>query len=280
MSGEGGFSPIGRDSGIEAYGLLDDDAIPLDEAALALAAPDHPALDITRHRRQIALWTAHLLARDAGTAASQRAAALAAVLARDGGLTGDRDHYDDPANADLIRAIDRRRGLPVTLSILYVALARRVGWAADPLNVPGHVLVRVGRDADSVLIDPFEGGRILDNRGLHELVARVLGRDARPEPRHLQPLGNRSTLVRLLSNQATRARRAGDTARALELHARMTAIAPGFTGLWWERARLEQLHGRVADARASLSSMLETTRDPALRARIGAALDALARSLG
>lgn len=273
MAGEGAIGDVAR------IGLLDEEAIPLDEAALALAALDHPGADLARYRRQIALWTAQLLARDAGHGAAQRAAVLSAVLADEAGLSGDSASYDDPANADLIRVIDRRSGLPVTLSILYVALARRVGWSADPLNVPGHVLVRIGKDADSVVIDPFDRGRVLAPRDVRELLTRVLGRDARPEATHFVPLGNRSTLVRLLSNQATRARQAGDVGRALELHQRMTAIAPGFTGLWWERARLEQLLGRVNDARASLSSMLETTRDAALRTRIAAALDALARSI-
>ncbi len=273
MAGEGAIDGIAR------IGLLDDEAIPLDEAALALAALDHPGVDLARYRRRIALWTAQLLARDAGHGAAQRAAALAAVLADDAGLVGDSASYDDPANADLVRVIDRRRGLPVTLSILYVALARRLGWSADPLNVPGHVLVQIGKDADSVVIDPFDRGRTLAPRDVGDLLARMLGRDARPEAAHFAPLGNRSTLVRLLSNQATRARQGGDIARALELHERMTVIAPGFTGLWWERARLEQLLGRVNDARVSLWSMLETTRDQALRARIAAALDALARSI-
>ncbi|MCA3254809.1 MAG: transglutaminase family protein [Alphaproteobacteria bacterium] len=273
MAGEGTID------GVSALGLLDDEAILLDEAALALAALDNPDADLAAYRRQIALWTARLLARDAGVGAADRARALAAVLADEGGFVGDDRTYDDPANADLIRVIDRRRGLPVALAILYVALARRVGWTAEALNVPGHVLIRIGADADSVLVDPFDRGRILAAHDVRELLARMLGRDARPEPAHFAALGNCSTLVRLLSNQATRARQAGDVARALELHERMTAIAPAFSGLWWERARLEQLLGRVVDARASLSSMLETTRDPALRRRIAAALDALARSI-
>ncbi len=70
-----------------------------------------------------------------------------------------------------------------------------------------------------------------------------------------------------------------ELARALVLHERMTTIAPSFTGLWWERARLEQLMGQVHAARGSLSAMLETTRDATLRTRIRAALDALARSI-
>ena len=91
-------------------------------------------------------------------------------------------------------------------------------------------------------------------------------------------MSNRSVLVRLLMNQATRAEAGGDTARALTLFQRMTTVAPSSSQSWWERARLELVEGRVSEARASLSAMLEMTRDPGLRTHISAALDALAGS--
>lgn len=262
-------------------GLLDDEAIALDEAALTLAALDHPDVDITPYAECLSALAMQLLARANGvTAASDRAALLRELLVGEHGFTGDSTDYDDPANADMIAVLDRRRGLPVALSILYVALARKVGWTADALNTPGHVLVRIGQDPAAVIQDPFHDGELLDETGVRRLLGRLLGSDeADLEPEHMTPLSNRSVLVRLLSNQATRARRAGDLSRALELHERMTMIAPSFTGLWWERARLEQLAGRVHAARASLGAMLETTRDPVLCTRIRMALDALARSI-
>ncbi len=265
---------------IQQLGLLEDEAIPLDEAALLLATLDHPETDIGDYLDQIAEMAAELLTRGArAVGARDRATLLADLIAGDHGFRGDSSDYDNPANADLVAVIDRRRGLPVALSILYVAIARRVGWTAEPLNMPGHVLVRIGREPDAVIVDPFDGGAILDGDGLASLVARVVGSHATVETEHLAPLGNRAVLVRLLSNQAARARRAGDIDRALVLHERMTSFAPSFTGLWWERARLEQLLGHVRQARGSLGAMLETTRDPALRSRIRAALDALARSI-
>ncbi len=265
--------------GIERIGLVDDEDIALDDAALSLAALDQPAVDLADHRNRISRLSARLatLSAAAPTPAAQ-AGLLSQIIADENGIVGDADHYDDPANADLIQLLNRRRGLPVTLSILYVALARRAGWTAVPLNVPGHVLVRLGREPLSVIIDPFDCGRILDAPALDMLLTRILGRHARIEPGHLAPLSNRSVLVRLLTNQATRASRSGDTGRALILYERMTSIAPGFTGLWWERARLEQLAGRVTEARASLLAMMETTRDILLTARIRTALMALART--
>ncbi|MGI4877799.1 MAG: tetratricopeptide repeat protein [Janthinobacterium lividum] len=260
-------------------GLVDDAAIDLAEAALVLAAADRPDFDLDPIRARITGLVLRLQRDAAGvTTARARARALAEAIAHAESITGDSRDYDNPFNADFIALFDRKLGLPVTLSILYVALARRIGWSADPLGLPGHVLVRVGDEPVAQLVDPFDGGRLLDAGGLQAVLGRVLGSHATLDAEHLTPLSNRATLVRLVSNQATRARRSGDVARALVLHERMTLVAPSFTGLWWERARLEQLLGRVSAARASLGTMLETTRDVAVRGRIRAALEALARS--
>ena len=140
------------------------------------------------------------------------------------------------------------------------------------------MLIRIGDEPGAVFQDPFDEGRVLDSRGLKRVLARVLGANATPDPAYLAAMDNRATLIRLLTNQAARARRLGDLERALVLHERMTAFAPFATALWWERARLEQHLGRLAAARDSLVAMRETTRDGAMLGRIEAALNALARS--
>ncbi|MFQ3595005.1 MAG: transglutaminase-like domain-containing protein [Sphingomonadaceae bacterium] len=263
---------------LAAIGLLDDADIVLDEAALQIAGADCPGVDLAKPRLLLATFAQRLAAMaDSAQGAAERAAALVGLLAQEEGFTGDTRTYDAPENADFLALLRRRRGLPVTLAILYVGLARRVGWQAAAVGLPGHVIVRLGGGADPVLIDPFTRGRTLGAAGIEMLVARALGRHARPEPRHLSPMGNRETLVRLLSNQAVRARKSGDLPRALELARRLTLIAPAMADLWWERARLEQLAGDKAAARASLSSMRETTREPTVLKRIRAAEDSLTR---
>lgn len=269
------------DDALVRLGLVDDADIDLADAALACAAADRPGVDFAELRARVAGLAARLMAQAAGVDLSRdRARLLVALLADREGLTGDTADYDNPANADLMMLFERRRGLPVTLALLYVALARRVGWTADVLGLPGHVVVALGGDSDQIILDVFDHGRSLDSAGLGTLVDRAMGGHVPPSPEHVRPLGNREVLVRLLSNQATRARRSGDAARALVLAERMTAFAPGMTGLWWERARLEQVAGRTADARASLIAMLETTHDGATRTRIADALQALANSPG
>ena len=269
------------DEALIRLGLVDDAEIDLADAALACAAADRPDLDFTDLRARIAGLANRLMAQAAGVDTNRdRARLLVALLADREGLNGDTADYDNPDNADLSMLFERRRGLPVTLSLLYVAIARRVGWTAEVLGLPGHVVVALGGDSDRIILDVFDHGRSLDAAGLGALVDRAMGGHVPPSPEHVRPLTNREVLVRLLSNQATRARRAGDAPRALVLSERMTAFAPGLTGLWWERARLEQLAGQTVAARASLVAMLDTTHDEATRARIADALQALAKSPG
>lgn len=261
---------------IAHLGLLDDEAITPDTAALEIAALDHPGTELEDYVELLGEMTDRLLEL-AVTAhsAEEQARALAAVIAEDFELEGDRQSYDDPANADMIQVLERRRGLPVALSILYVAIGRRVGWEVYALNTPGHVVVGVREGSELVLVDPFNRGARLSADELSTMLERALGRPGPFPPEHLSPMTNRGVLLRLLMNQASRAEKAGEIERARTVFHRITTVAPAYSFGWWERARLELASGDQTAARESLSSMLETTRDPALRMQINAALDAL-----
>ena len=260
---------------LATIGLMDDGDIDLVEAGIALSLADRPGADAARLRRLVQNW-AVTLQRDLAPATGQgRALRLATLIAGEAGLTGDTRDYDNPLNADLVAVAARGVGLPISLSILYVALARRVGWRAEALALPGHVLVEVHGGGTSALIDPFDHGATVTPQRAAD-IARAAGGMAIGG--RFPVLGNREMLVRLVSNQASRARLNGDVLRALTLYERLTLLAPRISALWWERARLEQRIGRLAAARASLTAMLETTHDPALVQRIRATLATLARS--
>jgi regulator of sirC expression with transglutaminase-like and TPR domain len=225
---------------LNAVGLVDDGDIDLIEAAVALSLADKPGGDAARLRRLVTGWAIALQRDAAPVSASARARRLAALISSEAGITGATEDYDDADNCDVIAVIERQRGLPVALALLYVALARRVGWKADVLKIARHA-----------------GG----------------------EPQlPFAAMNNRHILIRLVTNQASRARASGDIRRALTLYERMTSVSPRMASLWWERARLEQLLGLNTAARASLTAMLETTHDQSLTRRIKAALAALARS--
>lgn len=261
---------------IAHLGLLEDEQIPLDLAALALSELDHPGTDLEPYAALLQDISQRLNEAGAGaTRPVQRAAALAEVLHEEFGFRGDVQSYDAPLNGDLIRVLDRRQGLPVSLSILYVAAARRAGWTADPLNTPGHVLVRLGGE-DAVVIDPFNGGTIVEADQLLALLSRAAAAGAAVSTEQAGPMSNRNTLVRLLMNQATRAEGANDPGRAMTLYQRMTLVAPANPDGWWALARLQLAAGLIDQARKSLSAMLEITRDPERRDAITSILEQIA----
>jgi regulator of sirC expression with transglutaminase-like and TPR domain len=258
-------------------GLLDDEEIQIEIAALELSALDHEGADLDPYVALLADME-EKLATIAGDALDgvEQGRALAQVIGADYGFTGDRTSYDAPLNADMIRVIDRRKGLPVSLSILYVGLARRLGWQADALNTPGHVVVSLTSGENPAIIDPFSGGRQLNPDGLLALLAHAAGPAGFPDELHLSAMTNRMTLTRLLLNQASRAEQSGDAGRAMTLYQRMTIVAPGDGKGWWELARLQLAAGKRTDARASLTSMLEITKEVEQRTHIIATLEAIA----
>jgi regulator of sirC expression with transglutaminase-like and TPR domain len=261
---------------IAHLGLIDEAEIELDKAALEIAALDHPKAALAPYLALLDDAAARLQARGARAhGAGLQGDALAEVLGVELGFHGDTETYDDPANADLIRVLDRRRGLPVALSILYVALARRLGWTAHALNTPRHVLVGIGQP-DALLVDPFNRGAFVGREQLAGLLGVALERLDAVAPAQVMPMSNRSVLVRLMMNQATRAELAGRDRRALVVMRRITTVAPSHPPGWWTRARLERSQGDLAAARRSLSAMLETTRDPQVRAQVVGALEELA----
>ena len=259
---------------IENLGLVDDEEIVIDQAGLSLALLDHPYVDPAPSEDLLDSLAerASVVGSDAFDGLAQ-ATALSKVLGDEFGFAGDENTYNDPANADLICVIERRRGLPVSLSLLYVATARRLGWIGNVLDVPGHALVLVGEDQSAVIVDPFDGGKLVSS---DDLTALVLASDhAYASARQVAAMTNRAILVRLLANQATRAAQVGMVDRALEIYDRMTLIAPCYGHAWWQRSRLEHMLGDVSAARRSLAAMLEITRDCQVRRMVAERLSTL-----
>src|SRR5262245_49830740 len=157
---------------LRRYATADDGDIDPAAAALAFAALARPEVSI-------APYVAHLqalvddVATSVGTGTpdlTEQIHILNAVLFEAYGYVGDRDTYDDLRNANLMSVIDRRRGLPIALSILYVHAARAQRWRIEGVNFPGHFLLRLRQGTSGVIVDPFNGGRIRSAADLHELI--------------------------------------------------------------------------------------------------------------
>ena len=221
-------------------------------AALMLAALDHPGLPLAPFRAHLDEIADAMKSQAAMIArVADGARALAILLTVRYGYDGDRFHYQDPRNADLISVIERRRGLPVSLGILYMHAARAAGMTASGLNTQNHFLVRLTHRQDDVTLDPFNGGAILEAGAP---LPAALG-DA-----HLaQTVGDTEVLLRLQNNLKIRALEHGNGGRALEIASRMVAIAPGRAEVWFDFARLNEEAGVLGAARKAYERALELT---------------------
>ena len=265
---------------LRAVGALADDAIDLADSALLLGALDLSGAPLERYRAHVGRLGADLAARvRADEPLERRRRHLNAVLFEAHGYAGDAESYDAPENANLLRVIDRRLGLPVSLGILYIHAARSQGWAVDGLAFPGHFLVRMDDGDRRVIVDPFHRGQALEAGHLRGLLKQFQGADAELEPIHYAPVGNRAILLRLQNNIKSRALQAGDGARAAAILERMLLIAPEAGGLWQELGLLRARLGTIKGAVEALERGLACGLPDAARSRAEAALAALAASL-
>jgi len=241
------------DALLRRLGSQADQDIDLAGAALALGALDRPETELAPYRVHLSVLAedARAMASDAADLAA-RIGALNDVLFGRHGYRGDTDTYDDLENANLLSVIDRKRGLPIALSILYIATARALGWQAIGINFPGHFLVRLDGQGERALVDPFHAGALRAPADLRALLKGLQGMDAELKPEHYAPAGNRAILLRLQNNIKSRLIDAGDFERALAVVERMAMMAPGEAGLWHE---LGALHARVGNLRAAITAL-------------------------
>jgi regulator of sirC expression with transglutaminase-like and TPR domain len=260
---------------LKSFGLLDDGAIDLADAALLLASLDHPDPQLEDCRLRLAQIGAALAKTEAGRGDERlaaRAEALRAVLAEGYGFLGDRHTYDDLENANLISVIERRRGLPVALSILYIDAARRLGWPIEGLNFPGRFMIRLAGSDGRAVLDPFDGGEIRDAAALRELLKRGAGPDAELMPEHFAPVGNRDILLRLQNNIKVRLLQGGAVDKALAILERMLLVAPNEPLLWLEAAGHYAGLGKLRSAVEAATTCCRLARGESLGHRAEALL--------
>lgn len=246
-----------------------DDSIDLAEAGLLLAALDRPRVPLDRYRHHLSLLSrdaAELAVKhDAEDSLEGRLETLQEVLVERHGYAGDQQTYDDLQNANLMRVIDRRKGLPVALGILYMHTARAQGWAISGLNFPGHFLLRLDVGSRRAIIDPFNDGRICDIATLRGLLKAIAGNEAELSPEHYEAAQNRQVLLRLQSNIKLRLLQDQRPEDALEIVESMIMIAPDGAPLWREAGLLHTHLGNLRAALMALEHVMELSRDPGER---------------
>jgi regulator of sirC expression with transglutaminase-like and TPR domain len=247
--------------------VADEDSLSTLEAAIAVAQDDDPSLDtqaVLSHVDQLAATLKRRVPADA--AALQRLRLLNRYFFNELGFAGNVNDYYDPDNSYLPAVLVRRRGIPITLAIVYIELATQIGLHAVGVAFPGHFLVKLHMPQGEVVIDPFSGRSLsrgeLDER-LQPFRQRqgLVGDDAVPLGLYLQAASPRDVLARLLRNLKEIFRTSGELQRLLAVQERLVILLPDD---WEERRDRGLLHaelGRIDLARADIEAYLARRRD-------------------
>ena len=216
----------------------DDRDIELARACLQIAEDAYPGIDVDGYIGELERFGKRLRARIPHTASpEERVVALNEFLFDDLCFTGNADNYYDPRNSYLNEVIDRRTGIPITLSVLYMELGRKIGLPLEGVSFPGHFLVRVRMRGGMLVLDPFAGGEPQTEDELRVRLERVIPRDVTggipvrdlPLEQFLEPATNRQILARLLRNLKGIYRQAEMPERMLEVLNRALVVSPDST---------------------------------------------------
>jgi regulator of sirC expression with transglutaminase-like and TPR domain len=221
-----------------ALAKLEDERIDLAEAALLIACEEYPALDV-----------AHYLARLDGMAESvrpriqrqrtrvARVLALNEYLFQDEGFSGNAKDYYDPRNSFLNDVLERRTGIPISLSAVYVEVARRAGIHAQGVGFPGHFLVKIPGDGDLV-VDPFDRGALLSAGECQKRLDRMYAGRVTLAPEMLAAVGARPILTRMLRNLKAIYARQADALRGIKILDLLLLLNPRSAVEWRDRGLL------------------------------------------
>lgn len=225
----------------EFAALISRDPIPLATGALLIAKEEYPGLDVGRYAHSL-----DELAREAEPWAEaggvfERVQGLSRFLFEHKGFAGNRLSYGDPRNSFLNEVLERRLGIPITLSIVYLEVGRRLGLSLSGISFPGHFLVGALDDHVQLIVDPFEQGILLTREDLEARLERSYGQPVRIPPAALQAATPRQILARMLRNLKGIYTAASDWPRALGALDRILMLQPRATEHLLERAQLLEM---------------------------------------
>jgi regulator of sirC expression with transglutaminase-like and TPR domain len=232
-------------------------AIDLAQAALLIAKEEYPDLDVAVCLARLDAMGEEVQRLADGSLDPHRLiAALNEHLFQQLGFRGNPENYYDPKNSFLNEVLDRRTGIPITLSAVYLEVARRIGFPLHGVGMPGHFLVKYeGRD-EEIVVDPFGGGRILSNPDYQRILDRIYGGKLCFERGMLATLGTRQILARMLTNLKAIYFNNQEYAKALSIVERLVILQPQTASEIRDRGLLSCQLKHYADASADLERYL------------------------
>src|SRR4051794_23668263 len=177
-----------------------DPSLDLVEASLVIALEDDPGIAIDTYLERVNAWTDAVRERLEGSRHIERIVdSINKLLFEEEGFHGEDEDYYDPRSALLNETLDRHAGLPITLSILYIEISRRIGMDVSGVALPGRFLVKFSGDFGEVVVDPFDGGRVLSTIELQPLLDTLYGGGVRLREHHLRSFSRKEILARELA---------------------------------------------------------------------------------
>ena len=234
-----------------------EESLDLAQAALLIACEEYPDLEVSRYVSRLSQLATAAQARIADDAPEAIVAGLNQVLFEEQGFRGNTEDYYDPRNSFLNDVLDRRIGIPITLSAVYMEVARRAGFRVSGVGLPGHFLVRLDVNGKARLIDPFHEGAILSEAECQERLDRSYEGKLKLEAEMLATCGQKAMLGRMLRNLKAIYLRSGDQTRALGSVELLLILNPGSAEDLRDRGLIHAALDSYAFAARDLGAYLE-----------------------
>ncbi|MDB5477917.1 MAG: hypothetical protein JWM96_412 [Alphaproteobacteria bacterium] len=254
---------------LKEIGTMPDNDVPVIEALLLLAAAGREEIDLAPYQTHFVDMRAaleeevsqhppgdeHILA--------YRLNVLNKIVGEKFGYRGDYDldDYDDPRNINLLDVIDRKRGIPVAIGVLYFDLAKSQSWPVFGLNFPGHFLLRLDHGSQRMIVDPFHEGKEMDAGKLRQLLKSILGPKAELHHHYYDVVSPRDIVLRFCNNRKTRLISLGRYEDAMQVISHELWVAPNEPRLYFDAGVIASKIGHLSGAIEYLNEFVQMSHD-------------------
>jgi regulator of sirC expression with transglutaminase-like and TPR domain len=242
---------------------LDEDLFPLDRAALALGLDAYPDLDIDSYLKRLDILAGHtevLAGQDRST--ENIIQSLNEVLFIQEGLRGNNEDYYDPRNSYLNEVLDRKTGIPISLSVIYMEVARRLDFPIQGVGLPGHFILKCSNADLELYIDAFDQGKILSLKDCQEFLDKNYGGTLTVQPNLLQAMDKKAIISRMLFNLKGIYYQKEEFDKALVVIEKILMLNPGLSTEVRDRGLLYMQTSLFAKALADLEFYMKNTPSP------------------
>lgn len=242
---------------------LEESVFPLDRAALSLGLEEYPGLNIEDYLRRLDTLATRvdvLIGQDRSSASVLEG--LNEVLFVQEGLKGNKEDYYDPRNSFLNEVLDRKTGIPISLSVIFMEVARRIGCDIEGVGFPGHFLVKHTEGNRKTLIDVFNRGKIVSQDDCQELLDQIYGSSVSIQPSFLQPMGKKAIVSHMLFNLKAIYYQREEYYKALAMVERILILNPGTASEIRDRGLLFMQTSLFSKALSDLEYYLANTAAP------------------